>query len=172
MPFFEHLISITMHILHSGSARFVVEHIKHFAEILWRTSRSSITHQEEHHTIRVVLGLNILVHPDLAQHVDGLHTESLSDAMCETGSTGNVANTHDLTNMGDIVPGFKRLHLTWAFTAPGHVRASIHPVKSWFPVHGSVHPFPCLCGADNGGSSTARVWAAEVETTACFRCGR
>nr|UYS88254.1 AC5 protein [Tomato leaf curl Palampur virus] len=172
MPFFENLISITMHILHSGSARFVVEHIKNFAEILRRTRWSTITDQEEHNTIRVILRFDILVHPDLTQNVDGLHTESLSDAMCETGSTGNVANTHYLTNMGDIVPGFKRLHLTWPFTAPGHVRASIHPVKSWFPVHGSVHPFPCLCGAGNRGSSTARVWAVEVQTTACFRCGR
>nr|ASU11096.1 AC5 [Squash leaf curl China virus] len=45
---------------------------------------------------------------NLPQHIDGFHTESLPYAMCESGSTCNITNTHDLANMRDIVPRFKR----------------------------------------------------------------
>nr|CRL31561.1 coat protein (truncated) [Pepper leaf curl Bangladesh virus] len=74
--------------------------------------------------------------------------------------------------MNYIVSRLKRLDLTWAFTPPRNIWASVHPVHPGLPVHGPVHPCSGLCDADNGGSSTARVWAVEVQTAAYLRGGR
>nr|WCD56773.1 C5b protein [Bhendi yellow vein mosaic virus] len=92
--------------------------------------------------------------------------------MGQTDSTRNIRNTHYLTNMDDIVSRFKRLYLTGTLTSPWNIRTSVHPVHSGFPVHRPVCPCLLFCDADNGGSSTAGVRAAEVQTPAYFRRGR
>nr|QHA25046.1 AC5 protein [Soybean blistering mosaic virus]QHA25062.1 AC5 protein [Soybean blistering mosaic virus] len=52
-------------VLHGSSARLIVKHVEHLPEIHRRSIRSTISHQPEHHTIRVVLQLDTLIHPDL-----------------------------------------------------------------------------------------------------------
>ncbi|ADO40928.1 AC5 protein [Bhendi yellow vein mosaic virus [India:Bangalore:OY34:2005]] len=65
MPFPQHLVPIPMHVLHGRRTGLVIKHIKYFTKILWFIYRSSITNKEKHHRIRMVLGLNVLVHPYL-----------------------------------------------------------------------------------------------------------
>uniref|UniRef100_E7BQ30 AC5 protein n=1 Tax=Tomato leaf curl New Delhi virus [India:Karnal:OY81A:2004] TaxID=908119 RepID=E7BQ30_9GEMI len=161
-----------MHVLHRCCAGFIVKHIKHFPKILWFTCRSSITNKEKHHRIRMVVGLDVFVHPYLTQQIDRFHTKSLPYAMCESGSSGNITNTHNFTDMRYIVPRFKRLHFAGAFTAPWHVGTSIHSVHSGFSVHRPVGPCLCFCDAGNGDNCTSSIGAVEVETSAYFRCGR
>ncbi|ACI06053.1 AC5 protein [Mesta yellow vein mosaic Bahraich virus-[India:Kaisargunj:2008]] len=92
--------------------------------------------------------------------------------MGQTDSTRNIRNTHHLTNMDNIMSGLKRLYLTGTLTTPWNIRTSVHPIHSGLPVHRSVCPCLLLCDADNGGSNTAGVWAAEVQTPTYFRRGR
>nr|AJY58649.1 hypothetical protein [Tomato leaf curl New Delhi virus] len=160
-----------MHVLHRSCARFIIKHIKHFPKILRGSCRTTVTNKKEHNTVSMVFRLDVFIHPYLAKHIDRFHTESLPYAMCESCSTGNITNTHDLPNMRHIMPGFKRLNLTRAFTAPWHVRASIHSVHSGFSVHGSVRPGPCFCDAGNGDRGTGCIRAVEVEPSAYLRCG-
>ncbi|ADO40942.1 AC5 protein [Bhendi yellow vein mosaic virus [India:Raichur:OY54A:2005]] len=65
MPFPQHLVPIPMHVLHGRRTGLVIKHIKYFTKILWFICRSSITNKEKHHRIRMVLGLDVLVHPYL-----------------------------------------------------------------------------------------------------------
>ncbi|ADO40559.1 AC5 protein [Bhendi yellow vein India virus [India:Phalaghat OY03:2005]] len=65
MPFPQHLITIPMTILHSCRTGFVVKHIEYLTKILRFVNRTSIPNKEEHHRIRMVLGLDVLVHPYL-----------------------------------------------------------------------------------------------------------
>nr|AIA58677.1 AC5 [Solanum mosaic Bolivia virus] len=59
------LITITEIVLHCSSARLIVKHVEHLAKIHRCTIGSSISHQPEHDTVRVVLQLDVLVHPYL-----------------------------------------------------------------------------------------------------------
>nr|QAU03234.1 AC5 protein [Tomato leaf curl New Delhi virus] len=119
----------------------------------------------------MIFSFDIFIHPYFSQYIDRFHTKSLAYAMCESGASSNITNTHDFANMRDIVPGFKRLHLTRAFTTPWHVRTSIHSVHSGFSVHGPVRPGPCFCDAGNGDRGTCSIGAVEVEPSAYLRCG-
>ncbi|ADO40740.1 AC5 protein [Bhendi yellow vein India virus [India:Jalgov:OY129:2006]] len=65
MPLPQHLVTIPMHVLHGCRTGLVIKHIKYFTKILWFICRSSVTNKEKHHRIRMVLGLDVLVHPDL-----------------------------------------------------------------------------------------------------------
>ncbi|AAA92808.1 AC5 protein [Tomato leaf curl New Delhi virus] len=161
-----------MHVLHRCCARFIVKHIKHFPEILGRSCRTTVTNQKKHDTVSMVFCLDVFIHPYLSQHIDRFHTESLPYAMCESSSSGNITNTHDFANMRDIVPRFKGLHFTRAFTAPWHVGTSIHSVHSGFSVHRPVGPGLCFGDAGNGDNCTSSIGAVEVETSAYLRCGR
>nr|QGR25312.1 AC5 protein [Tomato leaf curl New Delhi virus]QPL11262.1 AC5 Protein [Tomato leaf curl New Delhi virus] len=161
-----------MHVLHRSCARFIVKHIKNFPKILRGSCRTTVTNQKKHNTVSMVFSLDVFIHPYLSQHIDRFHTESLAYAMCESGSSGDITNTHDFANMRDVVPGFKGLHLTRAFTAPWHVGTSIHSVHSGFSVHRPVCPGLCFCDAGNGDNCTSSIGAVEVETSAYFRCGR
>nr|AMB18876.1 AC5 protein [Tomato leaf curl New Delhi virus]UYO78064.1 AC5 [Tomato leaf curl New Delhi virus] len=160
-----------MHVLHRCGARFIIKHIKDFPKILRGSCRTTVTNKKEHNTVSMVFCLDVFIHPYLPQHIHGFHTKSLPYAMCESCSTGNITNTHDLANMRYIVPGFKGLHLTRAFTAPWHVWTSIHSVHSGFSVHGPVRPGPCFCDAGNGDRGTCSIGAVEVEPSAYLRCG-
>nr|AIF79687.1 AC5 [Sida mosaic Bolivia virus 2] len=60
-----HLITIAKIVLHSSGTGLVVKHVEHLAKIHWSAIRSTIPDQPEHHTVRVVLQLDILVHPYL-----------------------------------------------------------------------------------------------------------
>ncbi|AAM12375.1 AC5 protein [Sida mottle virus] len=59
------LETITEIVLHGCSAGLVVKHVEHLAEIHWCAIRSTVPDQPEHATVRVVLELDILVHPYL-----------------------------------------------------------------------------------------------------------
>nr|AWX66246.1 AC5 protein [Sida yellow net virus] len=59
------LETITQVVLHSCSARLVVEHVEHLAKIHRCAIRSTVPDQPEHATVRVVLELDVLVHPHL-----------------------------------------------------------------------------------------------------------
>nr|ADU54603.1 unknown [Abutilon mosaic virus]ADU54609.1 unknown [Abutilon mosaic virus]ADU54615.1 unknown [Abutilon mosaic virus] len=59
------LVTIAEIVLHSGSTGLVVEHVEHMTKIHGRAIRSTVSDQPEHDTVRVVLELDVLVHPDL-----------------------------------------------------------------------------------------------------------
>ncbi|ABO40823.1 AC5 [Tomato leaf curl New Delhi virus 5] len=160
-----------MHVLHRCGARFIVKHVEHFTKILWRSRRTTVTNQEKHHTVRVVFSLYVFIHPYLPQYIHRFHTETLPHAMSQSGSSGNVTDTHDFANMRHIVPRFKRLHLTRTFTSPWHVGASVHSIHSGLSVHRPVCPRLCFCDAGNGDNCTSSIRAVEVETSAYLRCG-
>ncbi|ABM92352.1 AC5 protein [Squash leaf curl Philippines virus -[Taiwan]] len=171
MPFAQHLVSITMHVLHRCSARFIVEHIKNIPKILRSPCRTTVSDQKKYDTISMIFSLDIFIHPYLSQNINRFHTKSLPNAMCESGSSCNIADTHYLPNMRDIVPRFERLDFTRAFTAPWHVGTSIHPVHLGFSVHRPVCPGLSLCDAGNGDNCTGNIGAVEVETSAYLRSG-
>nr|ASR73675.1 AC5 [Tomato mottle wrinkle virus] len=60
-----HLVAITKIVLHSGSTRLIIKHIKHLAKIHRGPIRSPIPDQPENDAVRVVLQFNIFVHPYL-----------------------------------------------------------------------------------------------------------
>nr|ACL80175.1 AC5 [Tomato yellow spot virus] len=60
------LETITEIVLHGCSTGLVVEHVEHLAKIHWRSIGSTVPDQPEHAAVRVVLELDILVHPYLA----------------------------------------------------------------------------------------------------------
>nr|AWV91675.1 AC5 [Cotton leaf curl Multan virus] len=161
-----------MNILHSRRTGLVVKHIEYLTKILRFVNRTSIADQKEHHRIRMILGLNILIHPYLTQNINRLDTKSLTNSMGQPSTTSNITNTHYFTYMLNIMSGLKRLYLTGTLTTPWNIRTSVHPIHSGLPVHGPVCPCLLFCDADNGGSSTAGVRAAEVQTPAYFRRGR
>nr|ALO78605.1 C5 protein [Cotton leaf curl Kokhran virus - Burewala] len=161
-----------MNILHSRRTGLIIKHIKYLSKILRFINRSTISNQEKHHTIRVILRLNDLILSDLTQHIKGFNPESLTNSMGQPSTPSNITNTHYFTYMLNIMSGLKRLNLTWTFTSSRNIWTSGHPVHTGLSVHGPVDPCFCFGDADNGGSSTARVWAAEVETTAYLRSGR
>ncbi|AAD10475.1 AL5 [Sida golden yellow vein virus-[A11]] len=59
------LITITEIVLNRGGARLVVIHVKHLAKVHWSAIGSTIPDQPEHYTVRVVLELDVLIHPNL-----------------------------------------------------------------------------------------------------------
>ncbi|ADO40505.1 AC5 protein [Cotton leaf curl Bangalore virus [India:Bangalore:OY136A:2005]] len=65
MPLPQHLITISMHILHRSSTRLVVKHIEHLSKILWLVNRTTVTNKKKNDTVRMVLGLDVLIHPYL-----------------------------------------------------------------------------------------------------------
>nr|AHA82210.1 AC5 [Tomato leaf curl New Delhi virus] len=161
-----------MHGLHRCCARLIVKHVKNFPKILGGSCMTTVTDQKKHNTVRMVFSLDVFIPPYLPHDIDRFHTKSLSYAMCESSSSCNVTDTHDLANMRYVVPRFKRLHLTRAFTAPWHVGTSIHSVHSGFSVHRPVGPGLCFCDAGNGDNCTSSIGAVEVESSAYLRCGR
>nr|QUQ60666.1 AC5 protein [Bitter gourd yellow mosaic virus] len=161
-----------MHVHHGSPARLVVKHVEDLAEILRLVNRPPTTNKEEHDSICVIFGLDVLVHPHLTQHVHRLDTETLADTMRQPGPARHVTNAHHLPNMGHVMPGLERLYLTRAFTAPWYIWASKHSVDPGLSVHGPVGPYPCLCASDNGDNCTGRIGAVEIQTSACLRGGR
>nr|BBA21850.1 AC5 protein [Tobacco curly shoot virus] len=91
--------------------------------------------------------------------------------MSQPSSTRNITDTHDFTYMLNVMSRLKRLDLTWAFTSFRDIWTSVHPVHPGLSVHGPVRPCSCFGDADNGGSSTAHIWAVEVETATYLRSG-
>nr|CUM44321.1 C5 protein defective [Cotton leaf curl Burewala virus] len=154
-----------MNILHSRRTGLIIKHIKYLSKILRFINRSTISNQEKHHTIRVILRLNVLIHPDLTQHINRLNTKSLTNSMGQPSTTSNITNTHYFTYMLNIMSGLKRLNLTWTFTSSRNIWTSVHPVHPGLSVHGPVRPCFCFGDADNGGSSTARVWLSKLRRT-------
>nr|UBR90542.1 AC5 protein [Cnidoscolus mosaic leaf deformation virus] len=59
------LETITKIVLNSRRRRLIIKHIKHLAKVHWSSIGSSISHQPEHDYIRVVLQLDVVVHPHL-----------------------------------------------------------------------------------------------------------
>nr|AFB17989.1 Ac5 protein [Tomato leaf curl Ranchi virus] len=172
MPFPKHLIPVTMNILHSSRTGLIIKHVKHFSKILRFIHRPTIPNKKKNHTIGVILRLNIFVHPYLSENIHRLNTKPFTHSMGQPSPTSNITDTHDFTYMLNVMSRLKRLHLTWAFTASRHIWTSVHPVHPGLSVHGPVRPCSCFGDADNGGSSTARIWAVEVETAAYLRSGR
>nr|AFB83443.1 C5 protein [Cotton leaf curl Burewala virus] len=158
-----------MNILHSRRTGLIIKHIKYLSKILRFINRSTISNQEKHPPIRVILRLNILIHPDLTQHINRLNTKFLTNSMGQPSTPSNITNTPYFTYMVNIIREFKRLDLTWPFTPSRNMGTSVHPVHPGLFVHGPVRPCFCLGDADNGGSSTVHIWAVEVETAAYLR---
>ncbi|CAA80889.1 AL4 [Indian cassava mosaic virus] len=169
MPLPENLIAITMHVLHGSCTGLIIKHIKYFTKILRLINRPTIPYKEEHYAIRVILGLNVFIHPYLAQDVNGLNAKPLTHPMCKPNSTSDIRDAHDLTYMDHIVSRLERLDLTWAFTALRNIWASIHPIPPGLPIDGSVCPGLSFCDADSRDSRTAAVWAVEVQTATNLR---
>nr|UYD39270.1 C5 protein [Euphorbia leaf curl virus] len=107
MPLPQYLVPITMNILHSRRARLIIKHVKNLTKILRLINGPSIPNKEKHNTIRMILSLNVLIHPDLTQHINRLNTEPLTNPVGQPNTTGNITNTHDFTNVLDIMSGLK-----------------------------------------------------------------
>nr|AOR05729.1 AC5 protein [Tomato yellow leaf curl Yunnan virus]QIH55832.1 C5 protein [Tomato yellow leaf curl Yunnan virus] len=134
------LKTISVVVLHSGCTWLVIIHVKNLTKILRSTKWSPITNQKEHDCIGVILGLNVLIHPDLTQNVNRLDTEPLPHSMRQPITTGDIRHTNYFTYMGHIVTLFIRLDLTWAFASTRNIRTFVHPVHLGLSVHGPVHP--------------------------------
>ncbi|AOV62487.1 C5 protein [Malvastrum bright yellow mosaic virus] len=65
IEFVHDLETISKIVLDRGSTGLVVEHVEHLSKVHRITIGSSIPDQPEHHTVRVVLQLNIIIHPHL-----------------------------------------------------------------------------------------------------------
>ncbi|ADO40831.1 AC5 protein [Bhendi yellow vein India virus [India:Sonipat:OY96:2005]] len=61
----QNLESITLVVLYSSRRRLVVINIEHLLQIVWFVCRTPVSHEEKHNRVRMVLGLDILVHPYL-----------------------------------------------------------------------------------------------------------
>nr|QNN89092.1 C6 [Rose leaf curl virus] len=96
-----------MNILHSRRAGLIIKHVKHLTKILRLVNRPTIPNKEKHNTIRMILSLDVLIHPDLAQNINGLNTEPLANPVGQPNTTSNITNTHDFTNVLDIMSGLK-----------------------------------------------------------------
>nr|QBY34622.1 AC6 [Tomato leaf curl virus] len=107
MPLPEHLVPIPMHIFHRHRAGLIIKHVKNLTKILRLINRPSIPNKEKHNTIRMILSLDVLIHPDLAQNINGLHTEPLPNPVGQSNTTSNITNTQDFNNVLDIMSGLK-----------------------------------------------------------------
>nr|WBT00803.1 C5 [Chilli leaf curl India virus] len=107
IPFAHNLIPITMNILHSRRAGLIIKHVKNLTKILRLVNGPTIPNKKKHNTIRMILSLDVLIHPDLAQNINGLHTEPLANPVGQSNTTSNITNTHDFTNVLDIMSGLK-----------------------------------------------------------------
>nr|AOV62506.1 replication enhancer protein [Malvastrum bright yellow mosaic virus] len=97
------LETISKIVLDRGSTGLVVEHVENLSKVHSSTIRSTIPDQPEHDTVRVVLQLNIIIHPHLTKNIHGLNTETLTNSMSKPITTCDIRHTHDLTNMRDIM---------------------------------------------------------------------
>ncbi|AST47734.1 AC5 [Tomato leaf curl purple vein virus] len=61
----QNLKTITEIVLHGGSTGLIVEHVEHLPKVHGRSIGSPVSDKPEHHTVRVILQLDILVHPHL-----------------------------------------------------------------------------------------------------------
>nr|BBA21858.1 AC5 protein [Cotton leaf curl Bangalore virus] len=107
MPLPQHLITISMHILHSSSARLVIKHIEHLSKVLWLVNRTPVTNKKKHDTVRMILGFDVFIHPNLTQYIDRLNTKTLTNSMGQPSTASNITNAHNLTYMDHIVSGLK-----------------------------------------------------------------
>ncbi|QBO66577.1 AC5 [Papaya yellow leaf curl virus] len=96
-----------MNILHSRRAGLIIKHVKSLTKILRLVNGPSITKKKQHNTIRMILRLDVLIHPDLAQNINGFHTEPLANPVGQTNTTSNITNTHNFTNMLYIMSELK-----------------------------------------------------------------
>nr|WNP90995.1 C6 [Citharexylum leaf curl virus] len=96
-----------MNILHSRRAGLIIKHVKNLTKILRLVNGPTIPNKEKHNTIRMILGLDVLIHPDLAQNINGLNTEPLANPAAQSNTTSNITNTNDFTNVLDIMSGLK-----------------------------------------------------------------
>nr|UFP62926.1 AC5 [African cassava mosaic virus] len=165
MEFPQHVEPISQIILNWCSTGLIIKHVKYLSKVLGLIAiRPSIPKQVKHHSVSVILLLNIFIHPDLTEYVNGLNTKPLSDPVCQPRSTSHITNHLTDTQVLHIIPLLERLDLTWDLSPPRHVWASIHPVHHGLSVHGPVHPGPfSICDVDSGCSSKVPVWAVEVQ---------
>nr|WGV36142.1 AC5 [Horsegram yellow mosaic virus] len=101
------LITITKIVLHSGSTGFIIIHVKNLTKVLGRSKRTPITNQFEHHSVSVILGLDVFVHPNLSGNENGLNTKSFSDTMSQTTTTSHIRDTNDFAHMRDVMSRLK-----------------------------------------------------------------
>nr|AOT83386.1 AC5 [Macroptilium yellow spot virus] len=59
------LITITKIVLDRSSTGFIVKHVEHLAKVHRRTIGTTVSDQPKHHTVGVILQLDVLVHPYL-----------------------------------------------------------------------------------------------------------
>ncbi|AFM77722.1 AC5 [French bean leaf curl virus] len=81
MPLTKNLVTVTMHILNRSRTGLIIEHVEYLAEILGLVHWTTITYKEEHDAVGMVLGLDVFIHPYLAQNVNRLNTKTLTDPM-------------------------------------------------------------------------------------------
>nr|QIH45472.1 C5 protein [Synedrella leaf curl virus] len=84
------LETITLVVLHSSSAGFIIIYIKHLLKIIRRSSRTPISNYPEQNGVSVVLNLDVLVHPDLTDEIQRLNAKAFTNPMCQTSSPSNI----------------------------------------------------------------------------------
>ncbi|CAJ57819.2 AC5 protein [Vernonia yellow vein virus] len=167
----QYLIPIPQIIFDSSSARLIIIHVKNLTKIHGSPKRTTISYNIEHNCVRMVLRLDVFIHPHLTKHIHGLNTKTFTNPMSQPITTCDIRDTYHLASMSNIMTLFKRLHLTWAFTALWYIIAFVHPIEPGLSVHGPVGPHLSFGDADSGDSSTSRIGAVEIQTTTYFGYG-
>nr|WEX49704.1 AC5 protein [Clerodendrum golden mosaic China virus] len=98
------LIPIPKIVLDSRSTWLVVIHVKHLTKIHRRTIGTPISNDIKHNSIGVILSLDVLIHPHLAQNINGLNTKTFANTMSNTIPTCYIGNTNNLPGMGYVMP--------------------------------------------------------------------
>nr|QIH55934.1 C5 protein [Malvastrum yellow vein Yunnan virus]QIH55935.1 C5 protein [Malvastrum yellow vein Yunnan virus]QIH55945.1 C5 protein [Malvastrum yellow vein Yunnan virus]QIH55960.1 C5 [Malvastrum yellow vein Yunnan virus]QIH56030.1 C5 protein [Malvastrum yellow vein Yunnan virus] len=65
----DNLETITLVVFHSCRGRLIIINIKNLLKIIRRSSRTSIPNYPEQNGVRVILNLNIFIHPYLANEI-------------------------------------------------------------------------------------------------------
>ena len=84
------LKTISKIVLHSGSTGLIVIHIEHLTKILGRSIGPPVSNKKKHDCICMVLHLDILIHPDLTQYVNGLYAKPLACSMGQPTTTSDI----------------------------------------------------------------------------------
>nr|AKS48117.1 AC5 [Rhynchosia yellow mosaic virus] len=90
MKLAQNLIPITQIVLHGSCTRLVIIHIKNLSKVHRRSKRAPVSNEFKHHTIGVILSLDVFIHPNFTCNVHRLNTKTFADTMSNAIATCNV----------------------------------------------------------------------------------
>ncbi|CAQ53912.1 AC5 protein [Rhynchosia yellow mosaic virus] len=99
MKLAQNLITITQIVLHRSGTRLIIIHVKNLSKIHRRSKRPPVSNELKHHTVGVILGLDVFIHPNFPCNVNRLDAKTFADTMSNTVTTCHIRNAYHLTNM-------------------------------------------------------------------------